>query len=985
MKNDFNKFSFTFLLILIIADLFITAPLSAQQPYFRRIATVDDFGSGQINCIYQDSQGFIWIGATSGTYRFDGEDFALLTVHDSVLNLSVMAIFEDSKNTMWFGFEDGNILKSDRFQLTAFKQKSELPKSKITAITEDQDSNLWFGTYGEGLFVNTGNDLIQINAEKGLSDDYIYTIVADTSGNVWAGTDNGISVCSIKGGRSSVRKISVNEGLPDFIVRSLKIDAEGKIWTGFHDKGISCYDLGQDEFVAIDGISNWNDGPVNDLVMIGGSMWIATSGSGLVEYNPQSGFLKSIISSTEINLNRINSMLQDREGNTWLISNKEIIFSFDNRLEFINSFDETSFTNIHAIYCDDEDDLWFANDKGIHHFKTEGVESENRLFTFPLTFLKGESRIMSLYRDFYGFVWIGTFGQGLIRLDPKSGRYISISEKDGLMNGNVLSIKGTEQEIWFGTLGGAFRCKVDQRFAQLNFKPEFINYGQTEGLSNDYIYNIFIDQNNRIWFATDGSGVCYFENEKFVNAPNDSTFRDKIVYSVTVDANGVVWMNVAKEGIYKYDGNGMIKVYTDDVHKNLSFSGIVAGNNELIVSYSGGVDVLNLLTNEVIHYEGNAGLTETNPDPNTIAIDSKGAVWIGTEKGIVKYHSAANRLWKQPQPRITDVNVYLEKANHMLNNIFRHNQNHLSFGYTGLWYQYPEEVTYLIKLSGHDLDWIETKNKNVIYSDLSPGDYTFEVKSALYGNFDRSEVTSYSFTIKRPFWLTIWFLIMIIALIGVSVYLYIKMRERRLAKREEILRERIRFQFENLKSQINPHFLFNSFSTLIALIDQNQQAAIEYVEELSNLFRTVLEYKDQDLISLREELTIIDNYYNLQKKRYGANLNLEIEKLADEEKIMVPPLTLQLLIENAIKHNIVSKDYPLEIRIFADLKEQYLFVENNLQPIKEEIKSTGIGIKNIVDRYHLLSDRKIQISKTELNFTLGLPFIFKKNHESTHH
>jgi len=985
MKYGYHKIIFPFLFILITASLFFPFRLSSQQPFFRRIATIDDFGSGQIKCIYQDKQGFVWIGATSGAYRFDGQEFTILPVHDSILNRSITAIYEDSKNTLWFGFEDGNILKSDRFQVTAFKQKSELPQSKITAIVEDQGNNLWVGTYGEGLYVSQEDNFIQITAETGLSDDYIYTIVPDKNENVWTGTDNGISVCSIKDGHPSIRIISVNEGLPDFIVRSLKMDEDGKVWAGMDDKGISCYDPKQDKFEVITGMNTWNRGSVNDISKIGGLLWIAASASGLIEYNPASGNLKSLSSSEGLNINRINSMLNDYEGNTWLISNKEILLSFGNRLEFLNSFDGTEFTNIHAICCDDEDNLMFANDRGIHYYQKVGIEAEKKLISFSLNFLKDESKIMSLYRDIFGFIWIGTFGQGLIRLDPESGRHISISEKDGLLNGNVLSIKGTQNEIWFGTLGGAFRCKIDQRFAQLNYIPEFINYGQSEGLSNNYIYNIFIDKMNRVWFATDGSGVCYFENGKFVNIPSDSTFRDKIVYSVTVDENGVVWMNVAKEGIYKFDGKEMIRVYTDDQHKNLSFSGIIASNNELIISYSGGIDVLNHVTHELVHFEGNAGLSEPNSDPNTLAIDSKGAVWIGNEKGIVKYQPAGNPLWKQPQPRITDVNVYLEKANHITNNIFRHNQNHLSFSYAGLWYQYPEQVTYLIKLTGHDLDWIKTKNKNVIYSDLSPGDYTFEVKAALYGNFDHAEEASYSFTVKRPFWLTVWFLIIIIVLIGIGIYLYIKMRERRLEKREEILRERIRFQFENLKSQINPHFLFNSFSTLIALIDQNQEAAIEYVEELSNLFRTVLEYKDQDLITLREELSIINNYYNLQKKRYGDNLNLEIEKVIEEENIMVPPLTLQLLIENAIKHNIVSKDYPIRIRIFADFKDEFLFVENNLQPKNNEAKSTGIGIKNIVDRYHLLSEKKIQISKTESSFTVGLPFIYQKSYESTHH
>ncbi|MEZ5197033.1 MAG: histidine kinase [Bacteroidales bacterium] len=201
------------------------------------------------------------------------------------------------------------------------------------------------------------------------------------------------------------------------------------------------------------------------------------------------------------------------------------------------------------------------------------------------------------------------------------------------------------------------------------------------------------------------------------------------------------------------------------------------------------------------------------------------------------------------------------------------------------------------------------------------------------------------------------------------------MREKRLRKKQEALRERIRFQFENLKSQINPHFLFNSFSTLVALIDQDRDIAIEYVEELSDMFRNVLEYKDLDVISLSEELAIIHNYYKIQKKRYGKNLELTISEIKRKDEIKIPPLSLQLLVENAIKHNVVSKDQPLQIRIFTDDKKGYLYVENVLQEKKETEHSTGIGIRNIIERYHLLTDRKIDVIKTETSFKIGLPYI----------
>jgi ligand-binding sensor domain-containing protein len=985
MKNDCSKPFCLILTFQLIILLLFSNPAVSQQPYFKQISTIEDFGAGQIKCIYQDRLGFVWIGATSGAYRFDGQDFVGLKVSDSILNKSVTAIFEDLNNTLWFGFEDGNILKSDRFQTMVFKPQSELPVNKITSITESENRSLWFGTYGDGIFVYQNDSLIRFNSESGLSDNYIYTIIADDKGNIWAGTDNGINICSLSKNMPVIRVLSVAEGLPDFIVRTLKKDNRGNIWIGMHNNGLTCFRPEENKFEILANPGNWKMGSINDIVFSNSSLWIATDGNGLVEYTPSTGEISQIHQSEDLNLSRINSMLADSEGNIWLVSNKELNFSLSNRLSFLKEVDNIGIRNIHAIMVDKHDILWFANDKGLYSYNIYNSPEQIRFKQYPLKFQSEESKIMSLYRDPFGFVWIGTFGQGLIRFDPKSGRQISIAEKNGLLNGNVLSIEGSEDEIWFATLGGAFKCKIDNRLASLSFVPEFINYGQDEGLSNSFIYNLHIDNTGHIWFATDGSGLYCYKEGRFVNIPEDSSFRDKVIYSVTTDSTGNVWMNVSKEGLYKYDGNKVIKVFTDEEHKNLSFSGIITNNNnELIIAYKGGIDVMNINSGEVAHYEGNAGLSQINPDPNAITIDSKGIVWIGSDKGIIRYQSPDNQTWKHPQPRITNVQVYLENTNHVMNNVFGHNQNHLSFSYSGLWFQYPEKVEYQIKLDGHDMDWIDTKNKNVIYSNLSPGDYTFNVKASLYNNFITVTADSYSFTINRPFWKKSWFFVLILILLIAGVYLYIRFREKRLKRRQEAMREKIRFQFENLKSQINPHFLFNSFSTLIALIDQNQNTAIEYVEELSNLFRTLLEYKDQELIMLNEELSIVNNYYNLQKKRYGSNLQLQISKEKLQENIMLPPLTLQLLIENAVKHNVVSKEHVLKIEIYTDQPSEYLFVENNRHKKNEPVSSTGIGIRNIIDRYNLLTDKKIQIIQSEEFFKVGLPFIYK-THENTNH
>jgi LytS/YehU family sensor histidine kinase len=198
-----------------------------------------------------------------------------------------------------------------------------------------------------------------------------------------------------------------------------------------------------------------------------------------------------------------------------------------------------------------------------------------------------------------------------------------------------------------------------------------------------------------------------------------------------------------------------------------------------------------------------------------------------------------------------------------------------------------------------------------------------------------------------------------------------------LRKKQEALREKIRFQFENLKSQINPHFLFNSFSTLIALIESNTEDAVEYTQELSNLFRNILEYKDHDVIPLLTELQVVDNYIKLQKKRFGENLQIKIHEISGFKDLLIPPLTIQLLIENAVKHNIVSKNKPLQIDLIADVEKGYLYIKNNLQAKDGDTDSTGIGITNIVSRYRILTDKKVEIIESDTEFIVGLPFILK--------
>jgi len=213
-------------------------------------------------------------------------------------------------------------------------------------------------------------------------------------------------------------------------------------------------------------------------------------------------------------------------------------------------------------------------------------------------------------------------------------------------------------------------------------------------------------------------------------------------------------------------------------------------------------------------------------------------------------------------------------------------------------------------------------------------------------------------------------------LTGGLLYWYIKNREKNLKKLQKLEQEKIQFQFQVLRNQVNPHFLFNSFNTLISFIEDDPAMAVDYVEKLSSFFRNIVNYRDQDIISLEEETGILKTYFYLQQKRHGKNLTLHVSISEEQKKrIFIPPLTLQLLIENAIKHNAVSIESPLEILLYLD--KDKLVIKNNINPKVSREPGTGTGLQNIVKRYNLLSKEPVTILNDGINFTVILPVLNK--------
>ena len=168
-----------------------------------------------------------------------------------------------------------------------------------------------------------------------------------------------------------------------------------------------------------------------------------------------------------------------------------------------------------------------------------------------------------------------------------------------------------------------------------------------------------------------------------------------------------------------------------------------------------------------------------------------------------------------------------------------------------------------------------------------------------------------------------------ILIVGALVRAWIKSREHRIQREQEMENEKIAAQLDVLKTQINPHFLFNSFNTLIAIIEENPVLAVDYVQHLSDFYRSIMVYREKDFIPLQEELQMAENFGFLLKKRFEEALNIQISDRETPGVIM--PLTLQMLLENAVKHNVISKKKPLTIEIFVENNE-WIVVRNNINP-----------------------------------------------------
>ncbi|AUC80956.1 2TM domain-containing protein [Lacinutrix sp. Bg11-31] len=241
------------------------------------------------------------------------------------------------------------------------------------------------------------------------------------------------------------------------------------------------------------------------------------------------------------------------------------------------------------------------------------------------------------------------------------------------------------------------------------------------------------------------------------------------------------------------------------------------------------------------------------------------------------------------------------------------------------------------------------------------------IYNSTFNDFLKTETLSnYQFALSISIFITVIFY---------SIYYY-KSKQDRKVKEQKVIAGTASAKFDALKNQLDPHFLFNSLNVLTSLIEENPDNAQKFTTSLSKVYRYVLEQKNKDLITVDEELKFAKTYMSLLKMRFEDSIIFDIPEQVSNPESKVVPLSLQLLLENAVKHNVVTTSKPLHIKIYES--DGDLIVENNLQTKQVIKKSSGVGLNNITQRYQLLTNRKVSIVEDKTHFTVAIPMLTKQ-------
>ncbi len=851
---------------------------------------------------------------------------------------------KDFNNTLLIGAENG------LFSFNGIEFNTELLGVNITAIGVHKNAS-YIGTYNGKLYKNKSLiNSINLNAP-------ISQIICLNDSVIIATKGQGL-FCYFKDTLFTIYK---NE-LPDLFINKVIIN-KNKIFVST-DRGVLIVE-NNNEFILLNSKSGLTDNLVLDLALLNDTLHLLTESKGIFSYDSNYTLLKNDKLS-----NPIKTLLQPNNTIN-LFSNGNLTLLDESKLP-------VTFKSINTFYVEADGDIWLIGKDSIYNINQAAIVKKmepavgakyvnNKLITITnkqtikiegveyLLPFNNKATYITAIENIEDDILVGTFGEGIFIKQKMSNKFAPLYK---IAPKNITHINVLPQEIIIASLEGFFTYQINWQ----TLENSLINMPD---LPNKFIYDA-LKYNNEYWLATDGSGTIQIKNNKIFKVLNG--LQDKVIYSLKL-LNNTLYALGASGNIYKYaNGWELFQKATTGLKYGAT---LFSNNKNIYVLHNNGIQQVQTANCAKTMFELTGqynAIDYTNPfsisfNNNNFALINNGMV------SEINYQYIKN---KQPNTYISQIKTGSKIYNDSFPSQINFANNSVFIKLNTNYYLDLQDLQYKYQLNKSG--WLHTKDNSITFLNLPSGKYQVAIIPVLNGIEYANLQVNYQFQILSPIYKRWWFL----ALMGVAIlsliYLFLKWRVFNQNKLKQIENENLNYKLQVLNSQISPHFLFNSFNTLISIIDLDKEDASIYTQQLSDYFRLITQNQSNNLISLEEELNLLEHYYYIQFKRFGHTIKLNInDNIKQNLQTKIPPFTLQLLLENAIKHNAMSLNNPLVFNL--NIQDQYLLVSNNVQKKGVILPSLHVGLKNIQQRYLALLQLPIVIINDQQNFIIKLPLV----------
>ena len=986
-------------LILLLLPVITQAQVSYN---FHHLTNSDGLSNGTIRAIAQDKYGFIWIGTINGLNVYNGYTVKNYTAGDAPGDLpaiTISALYCDDQGTMWVGTRKGLCYYNyDRGNFSVFKSDSII----VYDIDAADTSHLWIAT-SKGVFLLDKKTKKMMFCPSGeLSHVRVNDIFSHANGNSYFACSDGLRIYNVRTGY--YRYISFGPFIKDNLVQSVCVDKKENIWMGIGSQSTRFIKLAADQ-KTIDTLPELrrpgNEVSNTTITSIiedkNGTTWLSTTSRGLVHYHNSSNtytfYSYNAALPNSASSDNIKSLFVDKDGGIWLGTEGYGIDWFYPQKQFFGNIQTTltkeetlPYNWCRAVTQDSADNLWLGTAKGLSCYNME-TEKFSNYINQPGKVIFYSNSIRSLATDKKGFVWIGT-GSGLNRYDPKTKRFEFFGESKGIPGIFVWFLYLDHQgRVWAGGNQGIYRWNEE--------KERFDNF-EEDPLLQKFTGRVFRtmlqDSKGRYWFGVDGA-LMYDPGKKvakhYVPQPGSVSLADETVFSIAEDKEGLIWMGTAN-GLSSFNpAKEQFSNYTkkDGLPSNETSSLLVDGLGRLWMGTANGLCVFDKRRNSFTSFDVNDGLCSNQFNEQSACRISNGIFIYPTYKGYVLFMPEHIHLKKLDIPVFASSFNVLGKNFQTQSNVeelkqlkLKYNQNFFSIELVSPYYTNADHVWYAYKLDGFDNDWQYTHNRMANYTNVPGGNYVFRYKASIDANNWKVPERTIAIHIGNVYYKTAWFwLILVVVVLAALTWFYQgrKQKKEKLlnleAKAQRLEKEKALVQYESLKQQLNPHFLFNSLTSLRSLIRIDKHQAADFLDKMSLTYRYILKSSERELVTLQDELQFVQTYIDLQKTRFceGLQVRVAIDESGLGKKIV--PVTIQNLIENAIKHNLIDEDEPLIIDV--SVTDNYLVVRNNLQKKAFVDTSNKQGLKNMQSLYKYLDKRPIEIKNDDDYFIVKIPLI----------